>query len=78
MQLLTYEGSLLPPPTAGLSQGLRVDDMRIALLAHPPVVPRLTALVSHSGVLLGLSRVYRCSEGYVYYTISAESCRAAG
>ena len=49
VQLLTYEGSLLPPPTAGLSQGLRVDDMRVALLAHPAVVPRLTALVSHSG-----------------------------
>ena len=49
VQLLTYEGGLLPPPTSGLSQGLRVDDMRVALLAHPPVVPRLAALVSHPG-----------------------------
>ena len=49
VQLLTYEGGLLPPPTAGLSQGLRIDDMRVALLAHPPVVPRLAALVSHPG-----------------------------
>ena len=50
VQLLTYEGSMLPQPTSGLAPALYVDDMRLALVAHPCVLPRLTQLIGHPGM----------------------------
>ena len=49
VQLLTYEGSMLPPPGSGLGLQLHVDSVRLALVAHECVIPRLTQLVRHPG-----------------------------